>query len=486
MRDRDAFLLACAVVASLTLARVAVLFLTPLELYPDEAQYWWWAQTPDFGYFSKPPVIAWIIWLTTSVCGDGEACIRIASPLLHGGIALVLFAVARALYDARIGLWTALAYATLPGTVYSSALISTDVPLLFCWAVALLAFVRAMETRAWTWALLCGAAAGAGLMAKYAMLYFFAGAVLAALVHAPARRFVLSWRGFAVIVLALAILLPNILWNLDHRFATVAHTAANANWRESHFGIVGMLEFLASQFGVVGPLMMAGFLLALWRLARGPARASADLLLAAFALPPLAVVTVQAFISEANANWAATAYVAATPLAVATLVRLWRGWPLWGSLALHGAVAAIGLVVFAMPGLAVDAGLGGGFKRMKGWRDLGRAVLAEASRGNYQAIAADNRSALAALHYYARERALPLLAWDDDASPDDHFEMTAPLTPAVSGHVLLVTVKEDDARVLRSFAATRLVATHTADLGGGARRVARLYDAAGYSEGASR
>ncbi|MDD3837175.1 MAG: 4-amino-4-deoxy-L-arabinose transferase, partial [Phenylobacterium sp.] len=49
-------------VLGLTVARLMVLFDSPLELYPDEAQYWLWSRTLDFGYFSKPPVVAWTIW----------------------------------------------------------------------------------------------------------------------------------------------------------------------------------------------------------------------------------------------------------------------------------------------------------------------------------------------------------------------------------------------------------------------------------------
>ncbi|HWU81152.1 MAG TPA: 4-amino-4-deoxy-L-arabinose transferase, partial [Caulobacter sp.] len=52
-------------VAGLTLVRLIALFVTPLELYPDEAQYWLWSRELAFGYFSKPPMIAWLIWLTT-------------------------------------------------------------------------------------------------------------------------------------------------------------------------------------------------------------------------------------------------------------------------------------------------------------------------------------------------------------------------------------------------------------------------------------
>ena len=45
----------------LLVARVIGLFLSPLNLHGDEAQYWAWSKDLDFGYFSKPPMIAWAI-----------------------------------------------------------------------------------------------------------------------------------------------------------------------------------------------------------------------------------------------------------------------------------------------------------------------------------------------------------------------------------------------------------------------------------------
>ena len=97
---RGWFRLAALIVGVVTLIRVAVLIATPLQLYPDEAQYWWWAQTPDWGYFSKPPLIAWIMWLTTRL-SDAEWAIRLASPLLHAATALIMFGVGRRLRHAR-------------------------------------------------------------------------------------------------------------------------------------------------------------------------------------------------------------------------------------------------------------------------------------------------------------------------------------------------------------------------------------------------
>ena len=99
--------LVAAVVGALTLIRILVLGFSFIDLGGDEAQYWAWSRHLAFGYFTKPPLIAWLIAGTTAVCGNGEACVRVSSPLLHGATAVVIFFLARRLYDARVGVWSA-------------------------------------------------------------------------------------------------------------------------------------------------------------------------------------------------------------------------------------------------------------------------------------------------------------------------------------------------------------------------------------------
>jgi 4-amino-4-deoxy-L-arabinose transferase-like glycosyltransferase len=473
--ERWLFWLATVIVCAITLLRIVVLIATPLQLYPDEAQYWWWAQVPDWGYFSKPPLIAWIVWLTTRFF-DAEWAVRIASPLLHAGTALIIFAIGRLAYGARVGFWSALAYATLPGISYSAGLISTDVPLLFCWAVALYAFLRARGDESWRWPLLCGVALGLGMLAKYAMFYFLLSATIAAVIDAPARRLVLSLRGVAILLLALLILSPNLLWNASHGYPTLVHTEANANWGHAKYNVANASAFVAGQFGVFGPLMMLGWVAALWQLPRNNAGAPASRVLAAFSVPVLVLIVIQSFISEANANWAAPAYVAAVPLAVAMLLQWWRSRLLWLSLGV-GALAMMALgAAQVSPSLADHAGFGNALKRQQGWRELGTVVAAESRTASYDAIAASNRSVLAELLYYARPRAIPIKAWDRSTVPHDHFQMTMPLR-AGTQRVLLVGAPDDTSAMLATFDSHELLRRLVIPLGHHHERVLALYDA---------
>jgi 4-amino-4-deoxy-L-arabinose transferase-like glycosyltransferase len=483
MQDRPRgspdFRIALACIAAITVVRVIVLLVTPLELYPDEAQYWWWAQTPAFGYFSKPPMIAWIVWATTALLGNAEWAIRFAAPLLHGAAALCLFAIGRYLFDSRTALLCALAYLTTPGASYSSGLISTDVPLLLCWAVALYAFLRACDASGWRWPFLCGMAIGLGLLSKYAMLYFLLGAAVAVLVVPKARALVLSARGLLVLVTAFAIFAPNIWWNAQHGFPTVSHTEANANWEHSRFSPLSMIGFFLGQFGVFGPLLMAGYLAALWRIAGTAGRSQRELLLVAFSAPPLALMLVQSFIVTANANWAATAYVAATPLAVAELSRWWRARALWASFAINGVAMAVLWIFVAEPAAAEHLGVGNALKREQGWSDLGQQVAQVAAKSRFDAVATDNRSVVAELLYYARSCPTPIRVWSRNSVPRDHFQMMIPLQPGTP-RVLVAIAPQDAPAVIVTFDSATVLATITTAIGGHHQRVIRLYDARRY------
>lgn len=441
-----------ALVGLLTAVRLVTLFTTPFELYPDEAQYWLWSRDLAFGYYSKPPMVAWLIAASTSVFGDAEGFVRLASPLLHGGAALAVFAAASRFYDRRTGFWAAAVYSLMPGVQLSAGLASTDAPLLFFLALTLWAYA-ALQTGAsrLSTAAAFGAALGLAFLSKYAALYAAGGAVMHALIAREARR---PWSPatLAAAVAAFATIAgPNVAWNATHGFSTVAHTAANAGWNPAHLANPAeLIEFLVSQFGVFGPVPF--FTLGLVATAAAQRRLKgAELAAACFAAPPLVLVTIQAFLSRANANWAVAAYVAGSVLAAAWLLRSRTGerW-LKGGLATQAAVAAGFVLLAGVPGVADAVGASNSFKRARGWaettdRVLDRAEAEARSPGGLTAVAVDDRFLFNAIAYYGRDRLgrnglPPVTAWVRMATPQTQAETTDPLTPARGRRVLFASV----------------------------------------------
>lgn len=430
---------------ALLVVRVGALALNRTDLFFDEAQYWYWSQEPAFGYYSKPPLIAWLIGASTGVCGASEFCIRLPSPLLHTATALAVYALGVRLYDQTTGALAAVAFALLPGVSLSAGIISTDVPLLLCWALALIGFAALFDTKAWWPALLLGAAFGLGLNAKYAMAWFVLCAGLY-LLATPERRGVLKdlrlWVGLA---LGFACILPNLAWNRAHSFATFAHTADNAKWEGAALHPDKALEFFGSQFGVFGPLYFAGLLVIAYRgwHSRLP---QSDRLLMAFCLPLVILITIQAFVSRAHPNWAAIGYVSGTLLVIATLVRDVSWGYLKASYAIHAAVMAAMVVATSTAGAVRLPITPDPLARTLGWQAIAEATRAELAaaraRGRpFAAVLSDDRSVSAELLYYMRAEATPVVAWRPGPRPRDHFELTRPFTGRGQEPLLLVTLK---------------------------------------------
>jgi 4-amino-4-deoxy-L-arabinose transferase-like glycosyltransferase len=437
---------------AVTVARLAWLALGRADLYPDEAQYWLWSLHPAFGYYSKPPLVAWLIAVTTALFGEDELAIRLAAPLLHFAAGLVVYAIARRLYDSRVATWSAIAYATLPGVSASAALISTDAPLLFCWAVALYAFIRAREPGGARWWTAVGLAAGFGLLAKYAMAYWLVSALLFLLLFRDERRYVPRFLG--AVAIAVAIYAPNFLWNMLNGFVSYRHTRDNAALGGALIHPTHFLEFLGSQFGVFGPVFFAVLLISVLtpRRSYGDRRA---MLLACFALPTLAMMLVVSFLSRAQPNWSAPTFVSAVVLVVAWLLQRDRTALVAGSVALHVLAAA---VIFgahdAAAAMRVDLPAKWDLlHRLRGWSTLGRSVSQMLMQHPGTILLSDDREDMAALLYYVRPHPFDALKWNGEGGIHDGFDLTADPSRYVGGDFLLVTHTPDNIeRIFSRFA----------------------------------
>lgn len=427
--------------AALTLVRVAGLYASHVDLFMDEAQYWDWSRELAFGYFSKPPLLAWLIAATSEVCGNGEACVRIGSPLLHFVTSFVIYAIADTLYGRPAAAWAALAYGLGTAVVFSARIISTDVPLLFFWSLAMLAYFKLLSRPDWRWAAVLGVALGLGILAKYAMVYFLLCAACAAWFDRDARLFLKQPQTWAALGIAVVLVLPNLWWNADNGFATFRHTGDNISGAGLHFRPQGAADFVGAQFAVAGPLVFATFLYLLVPLARRRISRE-DALMFAFAIPPLALVVALSFFRSAHANWAAPAVTAMTILAAAWWQR--NGWRHWFSITVGlGLVVQVALLAgdafadrLSIPlfGKSVDP-----YHRTLGSKALGErtAAFAEANKAN--TVAVEGRSEIAALTYYLRDRPLRTVAWSANQTPGNQFDLAHPLDNAAPEPVLFIS-----------------------------------------------
>ena len=112
--------------------RIYINHISAITLHFDEAQYWGWSKNLEWGYFSKPPLLAWLIHFNNGLCGQTEFCVRISSPILYFFSSLFIFFSANILVkNIRIAVLSAVAFNLMPGITFSSFISTTDVPLVF-------------------------------------------------------------------------------------------------------------------------------------------------------------------------------------------------------------------------------------------------------------------------------------------------------------------------------------------------------------------
>lgn len=478
-----ASLLFLAILAGLTWLRIAILQTSPLDLHFDEAQYWAWSHTLEWGYFSKPPLVSWVIAATTSLFGDAEWAVRLAAPLAQSFAGFAVFALGRNMYGAWAGFWAGLAWLTLPSVSLSSGIISTDALLLPLWASALYALWRLTATRAWIWALLLGVAVGAGALAKYAMLYFVLCTFLAARWSSPVRIALAQGRGVMAALVALIILAPNLYWNFGHSFATVTHTASNARLDANFFNPDELLQFTLSQAGVIGPLLFLALAWLLWRvIGRSSAMNDEDKFLVAFIAPPLIIIMVLALLSRANANWAVAAFPAAIVWIAGSLTIGARGRRfLAAAIAINAMIGGVISAAGVSPAFADRIGAANALKRSRGWEDTAREIatraIAQPGEPPFTAVLVDHRALYFELAYYWRDARRagaplpPVRMWVLHADARNSAEAIDPMRAEEGARVLVVHATPDMVPIIAGdFTLFRTVEHLAIPLGGGINR----------------
>lgn len=438
----------------LTLYRIFAAQWVQLELYGDEAYYFGWAQSLEWGYYSKPPMVGWLIWLSTHVCGDSEACIRLGAYLLYPATAYVLFLIGSRLFAPRVGFWAALAYITLPMVSLGSWFITTDAALLFFWTLALYFLIRALEHNLWRNWLGLAIALGLGGLSKYSMVFFGLGAIVLLLMSHEARRQLRNPKLYASIAIAFLIFLPNLIWNAQHQFVSVEHTAEISRLDRQWFRPEKLAEFLGGQFIVMGPLLFAAFGHLALRHGFNLVSDRRYQLLFAFSVPALAMFILLAFLTRAFANWGAMAYVAGV-----LLVSAWwlaRNKLRWLQVAIAVNVAIM-IGLYHYHALANLVGIElmrktDPYSRVTGWRALGAEVQKILEAHPDARLGSNDRKLLAELTYYVRPHPFNVVSYNPSGTIGDHYALMHDIKQMPQGEFILVGDYLDVEQLARQFA----------------------------------
>ena len=199
-----------------------LIYIGQAQLIPDEAYYWKYTQHMDLSFFDHPPMVAWLIWLGTTIFGHNEFGVRIGA-FICGLVAMgYLYAMARNLYDKSTAMVAVLLLVVLPLGFATGLVITTDAPLIAAWAATLYYMQRALVAGSrWAW-LGMGIAFGLGMLSKYTLALLGIAALVFVILDPIARQWMKRPHPYLAVILALLVFSPVIIWNYENDWASFA------------------------------------------------------------------------------------------------------------------------------------------------------------------------------------------------------------------------------------------------------------------------
>jgi len=290
----------------------------PLNLAPDEAHYWDWSRRLDWSYYSKGPLVAWLIGGSCAVFGDTMPAVRFPAVLCNAALLLGIHRLAvQTFANERFALLVVALALTVPPLAAPAIVMTIDGPFLACWAWACAFAQRAVNGGSWRSWVAAGVVTAIGVLAKYTMLLFPACVGLFLLTQ---KRWSL---GFGLMcAISLLGLVPILLWNAAHEWIGLRHVSTLAGGSpQSSFDPTTLPQFLASQFGLLVGYWFLAWVAAIvtfrpWRNA-DPRTA----FLWWTSVPVFALFLVAAVQVKGQPNWPVAAYVPGVVLAVAWVAR---------------------------------------------------------------------------------------------------------------------------------------------------------------------
>lgn len=296
-------------------------FCSQADLAGDEAYYWDWGRRPDWGYYSKPPMIGWIMGVVGWLTGDADWGIRGTALLLGTGTMLALFVLTRALYDARTGFMASVLILLTPASAGLNLFLTIDAPLLLSWTTALVLFwFAAQKPACWTRWMILALVIGIGTLSKQMMLVFPLLMVVFAAVSREDRALLKNPRMWLAIVTGALFLTPVLWWNQQHQWITLEHTKHHFDTKslDAVKWLTRTLEWPGVQALVYSPVTWAALMAAMWLgMTHWKTMARRERYLLLFSAPALVIFTLLALRQRINPNWPAVFYVPAFILVAA-------------------------------------------------------------------------------------------------------------------------------------------------------------------------
>lgn len=296
-----------------TIARLIIA--STIELANDEVYYWAYSLKLQWNYFDHPPLVAWLIRLTTAnLLLHNEFFVRLGAVLSAAICTWLIFKIGTVIKNMQVGWFAALLYtSSIYGSLVAGTFIMPDSPQMVFWLASILLLIKISRLTAndpkfnLLWCLF-GIMSGLCIMSKVHGVFLWFGVALYALIS---NRNWLKHRGiYLSAIIALIIVSPIIIWNIQNNFISYQFHSSRINLTGAG---IQTNRFIKELFAVIVTNNPVNFFLicsSLWWAFKGKLSVDKkDIQLLLFCgLPLIVIVLFISLFRETMAHWPGPAY----------------------------------------------------------------------------------------------------------------------------------------------------------------------------------
>ncbi|NOR57955.1 MAG: dolichyl-phosphate-mannose--protein mannosyltransferase, partial [Sulfurimonas sp.] len=277
----------------------------------DEAHYVLYALNLDLSYFDHPPLVGWVQYIFTSIFGSGEFGARVAAIIIGFFTSIFIYKLIYSINENSNEAF--ISVLALHASFLFNALFIMLMPdtLLFLLILPIIFTVIEIEknNRLTTW-LLLGLLLGLAGLSKYTAVLFIVPIIIYVVMR---KRYDLLYTPKIIpsIAIALIIILPVIIWNIQNDWSSFAYQSAHVvgnntiNWN-------GFVSSIGAQIGAYNPFLAPLAFYGLYKALRS--NNSTIFLTALFGLVMIVFFTYASLYKTALPHWSALFYMLFIPL----------------------------------------------------------------------------------------------------------------------------------------------------------------------------
>ncbi len=287
-----------------------------LELGNDEVYYQTYAQHLQWSYFDHPPMVAWMIRLTTfNLHFDSEFLIRLGSILFAAAGTWLIYKTGARIKNEYAGFIAAILYtSSFYTSVIAGIFVLPDSPQVFFWLLGIYCMVRVLDSghsvhKQLLYWILLGVTMGLCILSKVHGIFLCLGFGAYIIFH---RREILNSPGLWIsCLITLVFISPIFFWNFSNHFITYTYHRGRIGFLSSPPDADRLMQQVLGSVFYSNPVNFIIYVLGVWaiwkRQIKSPSRYFPLFLW--LSLPLIIVLIVISLFNETLPHWSGPAYL---------------------------------------------------------------------------------------------------------------------------------------------------------------------------------